>query len=487
MSHRVHIALPYSRQFIVDPEPTIMKKINNCKKLATAIFGALSLTSSLAHASVSYLGSYGFAGNSSDLSGLTDTLEDGSAHNKLGGFGSAIAYTGYNNIFVATPDRGPADGTTSYINRFQQFQINVVQNASSSTGWSVNANLVSTTLMSNSTALVGSASATNPDKKYFTGLSSGYDSTASSNSMRFDPEGVRVSSSGNSIYVSDEYGPYIYEFNRSTGQRIRAIELPGKFAIANPSANGNLTPLPNELTLNSSGRQANRGMEGLAISPDGTTLFGLMQNPLIQDGAFNGVDANGIPKRAGGDVRLVKVDIATGATQEFVYQLDSGANNGLNEIVAINDHEFLVIERDGKAGSAAAYKKITKIDITGATDVSGIAALPASGLPAGVNAVSKSVFIDLLNPGFGLAGTGFPEKIEGLTFGQDLSDGRHLLLITSDNDLNANNPSMIYAFAVDGINYQAQQIAAVPVPAAAWLFGSALIGLAGARRRARNR
>lgn len=460
-----------------------MHKSNNRKTLTAAIVAALSLAGSLASASVTYLGSVGIAGNATDLSGLTDTLEDGSPHNKLGGFGSAIAYTGYNNTYIATPDRGPADGTTSYINRFDTFQISVAQNAASSTGWTVSASLTGTTLMSSATPLAGAASATNPDKTYFTGLSSGFDATGSSNSMRFDPEGVRVASNGSSIYVSDEYGPYIYEFDRATGRRIRAIELPNKFGIANPSANGNLTPLPNELTLNTSGRQANRGMEGLAISPDGTTLYGLMQNPLIQDGAFNGVDANGIPKRAGQDVRLVVVDIATGTTREFVYQLDSGAGNGLNEIVAINDHEFLVIERDGKAGAAAAYKKIVKIDIAGATDVSGIAALPQSGLPVGVVAVGKSTFIDLLNPLYGLAGTSFPEKIEGLTFGQDLSDGRHLLLITSDNDLNAGNPSQIYAFAVDGIDYQAQQIAAVPVPAAAWLFGSALVGLAGARRR----
>lgn len=459
-----------------------MEKFNNSKKLATAVFAALAMTGSLAHASVTYLGSVSISGTASDLSGLTDTLEDGSPHNKLGGFGSAIAYTGYNNTFIATPDRGPADGTTNYINRFDTFQITVAQDAGSSTGYSVNANLTNTTLMSNPTPLVGGASVTNPNKTYFTGLSSGFDATGSSNSMRFDPEGVRVSSNGKSIYVSDEYGPYIYEFDRATGKRIRAIELPGKFAIANPNANGNLTPLPNELTANISGRQANRGMEGLAISPDGTKLYGLMQNPLIQDGAFNGVDANGIPKRAGQDVRLVVVDIATGTTKEFVYQLDSGANNGLNEIVAINDHEFLVIERDGKAGAAAAYKKIIKIDINGATDVSSIESLPASGLPAGVVAVAKSEFIDLLNPLYGLAGGSFPEKIEGLTFGQDLADGRHLLLITSDNDL-TNNPSKIFAFALDGIDYQAQQIAAVPVPTAAWLFGSALVGLAGARKR----
>jgi hypothetical protein len=30
----------------------------------------------------------------------------------LGGFGSALTYTGHNNVYVAAPDRGPFDGLT---------------------------------------------------------------------------------------------------------------------------------------------------------------------------------------------------------------------------------------------------------------------------------------------------------------------------------------------------------------------------------------
>jgi hypothetical protein len=43
----------------------------------------------------------------------------------------------------------------------------------------------------------------------------------------------------------------------------------------------------------------------------------------------------------------------------------SGADNGVNEILATNDHEFLVIERDGGAGAAAVTKQIFRVDITG--------------------------------------------------------------------------------------------------------------------------
>ena len=194
---------------------------------------------------------------------------------------------------------------------------------------------------------------------------------------------------------------------------------------------------------NTKGRQSNRGMEGLAISPDGSTLYGMMQNALIQDGALDAGNT-----RRGLHNRILQIDLATGRTREFVYVL-SDRRFGVNEILAINDHQFLVLERDGNAGTGAAFKRLFKIDITGATDVSGVASLPQTGpLPAGIVPVSKEPFLDLLDPRFGLAGETFPEKIEGLAFGPDLPDGRHLLLVTSDNDFFADQPSRIYAFGI---------------------------------------
>jgi hypothetical protein len=54
------------------------------------------------------------------------------------------------------------------------------------------------------------------------------------------------------------------------------IQLPGSFAVANLSAVGD-----DEISVNSSGRVANKGMEGPA--PDGKALYGSMQSPLLQD------------------------------------------------------------------------------------------------------------------------------------------------------------------------------------------------------------
>jgi hypothetical protein len=196
-------------------------------------------------------------------------------------------------------------------------------------------------------------------------------------------------------------------------------------------------------------------MEGLAISPDGSKLYGIMQSALLQDGALTGTSRQGINNR------MVEIDIDSGEVREFLYQLDN-RSYGVSEILAINNREFLVLERDGIAGSAAAFKRLFKIDISDATDIRAIKQLPQTGLPPApptVTPVTKSVFLDLLSDDFGLAGASFPEKIEGLAFGPDLDDGRHLLIVTNDNDFVQAQPSRFFAFAIDpaGFNYQPQQ------------------------------
>jgi hypothetical protein len=347
------------------------------------------------------------------------TLEDGLSNNLVGGFGSAISYTGVGNLYIATPDRGPNNGLDSYSNRYYEIEITLA-------GGTV------------TPRIVGGDTLKREDGSVFTGLGSAFDATGSTNSLRLDPEGVRVSPTG-TFYVSDEYGPYLYEFGND-GKRLRALNVPSKFLIAHPTdaAHSELPP------VNTSGRQANRGLEGLALSPDGSKLYGMMQNALIQDGALNGSNS-----RVGLNNRLVEINTSTGATREFVYQL-SNKSYGVNELLAVNDHQFLAIERDSNGGTAAAFKKLFLLDISAATDVSGIASLPTSGLPAGVTPVTKAAFIDLLASEYGLAGATFPEKIEGLAFGPDQSNGNHTLVVTNDNDFlgAAGNPDNFYVFSI---------------------------------------
>ncbi|UUZ48796.1 esterase-like activity of phytase family protein [Massilia sp. B-10] len=167
---------------------------------------------------------------------------------------------------------------------------------------------------------------------------------------------MRVSNDGQHVYITDEYGPLVYEFHRQTGKRMRVFTLPPEFAVSRVSPEG-----ADEIAHNLSGRVANKGMEGLAISPDGKKLIGMMQSPLAQDG---GVD--------GRFTRIVVIDIETGSVTQHAYPLTNIGTAAkpkyptVSEIVAINDHEFLVDERDGKGfgdDSKAVYKKIFRIDL----------------------------------------------------------------------------------------------------------------------------
>ena len=387
------------------------------------------------------------SGSALDTSGLSGNIcQSGAPANCVpkaifGGFGSDLTYTGHDNVFIAAPDRGPFDGLTDvpYLDRFYFLHITTDVDAP---------------FPNIRTILLDTRFLKDKGGENFVGAAGSFDS-------RLDPEGIRVALDG-TFYVSDEYGPYIFQFNRQ-GHLLRRIELPSKFAIANPSDNPT-----NELLGNTAGRQANRGMEGLAISPDGSTLFGIMQNALLQDHGLNPPPST---DRLGLNNRILKVDLATGETHEYVYVLDAiNRGQGVCEILAINDHEFLVVERDNRSNlqsppQAPTRKTIYKIDLTGATDVSAIASLPAGALPASVTPVTKSLFINLLDADLNLSAT-IPEKIEGLSWGPDLPDGRHLLYVISDNDLNPSLATQIYAFAIEPalLNFQQQLLPAPLFP-----------------------
>ncbi len=88
-----------------------------------------------------------------------------------------------------------------------------------------------------------------------------------------------------------------------------------------------------------------------------------------------------------------------------------------------------------------------KIDVEKCKDVS---AEKLSSEPVPVDAaVRKAPFLDFCDPKFGLTGEQMPEKIEGLAWGKDLPDGRHVLIVTTDNDLKPTQPSWFWVFAVD--------------------------------------
>jgi len=446
---------------------------------------------------VTFIGRGAVPGNALDKSGLAGSicsLANGSCIDKsiLGGFGSAVTYTGFDNVFLAVPDRGPFDGRTNvpYLDRFHfvHLTIDTTKNPKN--------NLLNINWTLLDTRLLWSEAHEN-----FVGSSSAINLVDPLKNLRFDPEGVRVSIAG-TFFVSDEYGPYLNEFNRE-GHLIRRIPIPAKFLINNPTGDVNRNGdsfelykypfLLNTSTYgNNSGRQANRGMEGLAITPDGRYLVGIMQNALIQDHGLSYAATQTdltTPSRIGFNNRILKYDLVTGQTWEYVYPMDAvNQGKGVNEILAINDHEFLVVERDNRSlvspgadtfPSGGGVKKVFRIDLNkaGLTDVSNVAALPETvagltnffGPGQSIVPVSKFLFLDLLNPVYEVDISTTPhktikdiiaEKIEGLAWGPDLPNGHHVLYVLSDNDLNTGFPTEIFAFEVDGtaagITYQPQ-------------------------------
>jgi hypothetical protein len=377
---------------------------------------------------IQFLGKVDLPPGTIDKSGLTDVLRGNVPHNQLGGL-SALEYSGRDDVYYVLPDRGPGDGSARYRCRWQMIELKP-PGAGNSKG---SARVVGTTLL------------TATDGKPLLGVSTAFDPHGPDGNHRFDPEGIRLGPSG-SVFISDEYGPYIFEFD-SIGHHIRALDVPARYSIAHPAASKE-----EEVSANKSGRVTNAGFESLAISRDGKRIYALIQLPLLQDSQRTKKG-----KVKGLNCRLLEIDIASGrATRELLYPLEREGNK-TSEMLAIDDHRFLVIERDNQTGQNATFKKIMKIDITGASDISEIAALPHKKLPEGVKPVRKSTYIDLLDSRYGLAGPQLAEKQEGLAWGPTLADGRRLLWICVDNDFKPNASCQFYVFAVRQADAQARR------------------------------
>jgi Esterase-like activity of phytase len=220
--------------------------------------------------------------------------------------------------------------------------------------------------------------------------------------------------------------------------------------------------LPAELA----NRVPNKGMEGLTITPDGSTLVGIMQSALQQP------DLTQKPANVT-TLRIVTVNLRTHATHEYLYLLDDPKTNGgaVSEITALSDSTFLVDERDGNF-EPGAYKKLFTVDLRGATDVGPQASVPGAvydaakgGLligpeqrtidayvgvddtatarsalaGAGITPVRKSLDLDLgglltgLDPTGGFFGH---DKIEGVA----TTDHGRTIVVSNDSD-----------FGVDGV------------------------------------
>ncbi|NEZ61487.1 glycerophosphodiester phosphodiesterase [Leptolyngbyaceae cyanobacterium CCMR0082] len=97
--------------------------------------------------------------------------------------------------------------------------------------------------------------------------------------------------------------------------------------------------------------RGSRGYEGMGFSPDRSTLYPMLEGTVLGD-----------PE---GSLRIYEFDVASRSFEGIIglYQLDA-PNHAIGDLTPINETEFLVIERDGRQGEAAEFKRIYKIDIS---------------------------------------------------------------------------------------------------------------------------
>lgn len=352
---------------------------------------------SAAHAAPAFVNGLAIPGSTGDQLGT------GANDGRLGFF-SSLYYDPVRGEWWGLSDRGPGGGTLSYDTRVQRFALDVAPATGAISNFQV---LETIRFFNGGVPLNGLA----PSPTNVLGNA-------------FDPEGFVVHPKTGNFLVSDEYGPSLYEFNRS-GQLVRVYETPANLI---PRNSGSGVPNFAADTGNNAGKRSNRGFEGLAISPDGRHAFAMLQSAMLDEGGANGTVS-----------RIVKFDTATGrAVAQYAYRMDTAARGrGTSALLALNDQEFLVLERNNRglgvgATLAAPEKRVYRIDLAGATDVSAID-LDAPG--AVYTTVAKSpVFIDLAADTLAALGNKVPEKWEGLAIGPLLAGGDFVIVAGTDND-----------------------------------------------------
>lgn len=419
--------------------------------LPLALTALLSGTGSTSWAEPTFVNGLTIAGDTLDA-----TRQPGANLGRLGFF-SDIYYDPTEDNWWALSDRGPGGGVLNYSTRVQRFSLYVHP----VTGQIARFRVKETIKFTDPRGLLSAP--TNPlaEPTGLNGLNPlVLNGNAATLGRSFDPEGLVVNPRNGHFLISDEYGPSVYDFNRR-GVLVAVFETPANLI---PKVGSNVNYVADRGAGLNAGRQDNRGFEGLAVTPDGKKLYAVLQDPLINEPSPN----NG---RDGRNLRIVVFDndpqSATyrKSIAQYAYQLEpqaailariiaaggtgtatdprQGRNIGLSAIVALNDQEFLVLERDNRGlgvddpagNTVTGSKRVYRIDVTGATNIASLP-LPNDGnlAAAGIIPVTKSaVFLDLA------ANTVLPngkkaEKWEGLTIGPRLKNGAFLLLAGTDND-----------------------------------------------------
>ena len=158
-----------------------------------------------------------------------------------------------------------------------------------------------------------------------------------------DPESAQRDRRGD-LWIGDEFGPWILHFD-AEGRLLEApIDLPdGLISPNNPHIAG--TP-PTPTVLNS------RGIEAMAITPNGRDLVVVMEGAVVGDEPLSR--------------RIYKYRTTSGRfTRLADYHTDVPVRF-IADAQALDNHRLLVIERDGGLGATATARPVYAVDLDAA-------------------------------------------------------------------------------------------------------------------------
>ncbi|WP_283136958.1 esterase-like activity of phytase family protein [Rhizohabitans arisaemae] len=202
-------------------------------------------------------------------------------------------------------------------------------------------------------------------------------------------------------------------------------------------------PLPANLQLTDTtrGPRRNSGFEGLTFTP--TSIAAMVEGPRFEDGEPPTL-------QRGAPARITVWNRAGQPRAQYAYPIDplpaapippTGAtDSGVSEILALDDHRYLALERSWIEG--VNYKvKLYEIDLRGATNI-----LSRDSLAAGApyRPVTKRLIHDL--------STFRPptQNLEALAFGPRLATGECTVVIGSDDNFDNREVTQFLAFAARG-------------------------------------
>lgn len=375
----------------------------------------------------------------------------------LGGFGSGIALQpgtwhvtakGFEGRLAALPD--PGWGASDYRARLQYFDLTLIpQLGHPGTQTGLSLHYRDTLLLKD----IGGRATTGLDPAGSRPPSLGMPVLPQGPNGHVSLDGEAVSfAPGGDFWAGDEYGPYIYHFSPA-GRMIGAIRPPESIVPLRAGA-VNFSAGKGEPQ---SGRQNNQGFEGVSLVPGGNRLFAMTQSAVLQD-----LDPKNI-KGTRRNVRLLEYELgaAPRLIHEYVVQLplygDSGKPSiaAQSEMLALNEHQLLLLCRDSKAGfttrrDASAYRVISLIETRGASDIRGrwdgrgAAAAPMGLLRPDITPARLTPVLNMNDNSelgrFGLH-NGPPndasdlyEKWEGMALAPARRRGEFYLFVASDND-----------------------------------------------------